>query len=91
VSPTDNNQNRRRGLSERESRALSQLASQNTEIFTIDDLAEALDTTYESAKTTASRLANNGWLTRLKPGLYLVVPLAAGEDSQKIRGGCHGA
>lgn len=82
MSPTDNNQNTRRGLSERESRALSQLASQNNEIFTIDDLAEALDTTYESAKTTASRLANNGWLTRLKPGLYLVVPLAAGEDSQ---------
>ena len=56
--------------------------SRNREIFTIDDLAEALETTYDAAKTTASRLANNGWLTRLKPGLYLVVPLAAGERGQ---------
>jgi predicted transcriptional regulator of viral defense system len=82
VSPTNDDQSTRRGLSDRESRALSRLTSQNKEIVTIDDLAEALDTTYDSAKTTASRLANNGWLTRLKPGLYLVVPLAAGEEPQ---------
>jgi len=56
--------------------------SRNREIFAIDDLAEALETTYDAAKTTVSRLANNGWLTRLKPGLYLVVPLAAGERAR---------
>lgn len=82
VSPTNNDRTTRRGLSERESRALAQLTSQNREIFGIDELAEALDATYDSAKATASRLTENGWLTRLKPGLYLVVPLAAGEGSQ---------
>jgi len=82
VTPTNNERNTRSGLSERESRALARLTSQNKEIFEIDELAEALETTYDSAKTTASRLASNGWLTRLKPGLYLVVPLAAGENSQ---------
>ena len=82
VPPTNDERTTRRGLSERESRALARLTSQSKEIFRIDDLAEALETTYDSAKTTASRLANNGWLTRLKPGLYLVVPLAAGENSQ---------
>lgn len=82
MAPTNNERTTRSGLSERESRALARLTSQNTEIFTIDDLAEALGTTYDSAKTTASRLASNGWLTRLKPGVYLVVPLAAGENAQ---------
>ena len=82
MSPTNGERTTRSGLSERESRALSRLTSQNAEIFTIDDLAEALETTYDSAKSTASRLENNGWLTRLKPGLYLVVPLAAGENPQ---------
>jgi predicted transcriptional regulator of viral defense system len=72
----------RRGLSERESRALSQLARRNQEIITIDDLATVLDTTYAAAKATASRLTQNGWLTRLKPGLYLIVPLAAGANPQ---------
>lgn len=82
MAPTDDERSTRRGLSARESRALSRLTRQNKEIFTLDDLAEALDTSYDSAKNTASRLANSGWLTRLKPGLYLVVPLAAGEEPQ---------
>ena len=69
-------------MSERESRALSRLARQNREIFTIEEFAEEQETTYETAKSSASRLAKNGWLTRLKPGLYLIVPLAAGETSQ---------
>lgn len=72
----------RGGLSEREGRALSQLACRNQEIITIEDLSTTLDITYAAAKATASRLTQNGWLTRLKPGLYLIVPLAAGKDSQ---------
>ena len=82
MTPTNDERSTRGGLSERESRALARLTSQNKEIFEIEELAKALETTYNSAKTTASRLAKNGWLTRLKPGLYLVVPLAAGEHSQ---------
>jgi len=82
VTPTADEQTARKGLSGRESRALARLTSRNEEIFGIDELAEALETTYDSAKSTASRLERNGWLTRLKPGLYLVVPLAAGEDPQ---------
>lgn len=81
MGPTNDDQSTRRGLSDRESRALARLTSQDREIFGIDDLASALDTTYDSAKTAASRLETNGWLTRLKPGLYLIVPLAAGEES----------
>ena len=82
MAPTNGERTTRSGLSERESRALARLTSQNKEIFEIEELAEALGTTYNSTKTIASRLAKNGWLTRLKPGLYLVVPLAAGENSQ---------
>lgn len=82
MTPTNDERPSRGGLSERESRALSRLARQGKEIFTLDDLAAAQETTYDTAKSTASRLARNGWLTRLKPGLYLVVPLAAGERAE---------
>jgi len=82
VSPTDDDRSIRSGISERESRALSRFARQNKEIFTIEEFARAQDTTYETAKSSASRLTKNGWLTRLKPGLYLIVPLAAGERPQ---------
>lgn len=82
MAPTDDERRRRKGISDRESRALSRLARQNKEIVTIDELAEAQETSYETAKSSASRLAKNGWLTRLKPGLYLIVPLAAGETPQ---------
>jgi len=50
--------------------------------FGIEELTEALETTYNSVQTTASGLESNGWLTRLKPGLYLLVPLLTGEESQ---------
>lgn len=82
VPPTDSERTDRKGLGGRESRALSRLARRDKEIFTIDELADAQGTSYETAKDTASRLARNGWLTRLKPGLYLIVPLAAGEDAE---------
>lgn len=82
MTPTNGDRTIRSGLSEREGRALARLTSQNREIFGIDELAEVLETTYDAAKSTASRLERNGWLTRLKPGLYLVVPLAAGERGQ---------
>jgi predicted transcriptional regulator of viral defense system len=48
----------------------------------IEELPEALETTYNSVQTTASGLESNGWLTRLKHRLYLVVPLVTGEESQ---------
>jgi predicted transcriptional regulator of viral defense system len=82
VVPTDDERTGRKGLSEHESRALSRLARRGDEIFTIDELAEAQDTTYKTAKSTASRLAKNGWLTRLNQGVYLIVPLAAGESAE---------
>jgi predicted transcriptional regulator of viral defense system len=82
VPATNDERTGRKGLGERESRALSRLARQDSEIFTIEELADAQDTTYETAKDTASRLARNGWLARLKPGLYLIVPLAVGEDAE---------
>lgn len=82
MEPTNTERNERGGLSGRESRALASLAEANREIVAIDDLAEALETTYDSAKATASRLAQNGWLARLQPGTYLIVPLAAGTDGE---------
>lgn len=78
---SNNDQNTRQGLSEQSSRALSRLASEGKEIVEIADLTNALETSYDSAKSTASRLGQSGWLTRLQPGTYRIVPFAAGEES----------
>jgi predicted transcriptional regulator of viral defense system len=71
----------RQGLSTRESRLLSRLAAQNTQIVTIDELEHELDGSRRSAREVASRLTEKGWLDRLAPGQYLIVPLAAGEEA----------
>jgi predicted transcriptional regulator of viral defense system len=72
---------RRQGLSTRESRILSRFAAQNTQIVSIDDLERELDIPRRSVREVASRLSKKGWLDRLAPGRYLIVPLAAGEDA----------
>lgn len=71
----------REGLSTRESRLLSRLAAKNTQIVSIDDFERELDIPRRSAREVASRLSKKGWLDRLAPGRYLIVPLAAGEEA----------
>lgn len=74
-------QNIRQGLSTRESRLLSRLASEGHEIISIDDIETTLEIAPSTAREIASRLAEKGWLDRILPGRYLIIPLAAGETS----------
>lgn len=74
-------QNIRQGLSTRESRLLSRLASEGHEIISIDDIETTLEIAPSLAREIASRLAGKGWLDRILPGRYLIIPLAAGETS----------
>lgn len=60
---------------------LTSMASQDKRIFRFQD-ATAYWTSVQQARKTLSRLAKNGWIKRLKRGLYLLVPLEAGIDGQ---------
>ncbi|WP_254547265.1 type IV toxin-antitoxin system AbiEi family antitoxin domain-containing protein [Halomarina pelagica] len=79
MSATQKTQTKRQGLSTRESQLLSRLAAAGRQIISIDDIAGTLGVASNTARETASRLTEKGWLDRLLPGTYLIIPLAAGE------------
>ncbi|SFR90700.1 Transcriptional regulator, predicted component of viral defense system [Halomicrobium zhouii] len=81
MSATKTSRSKRGGLSARESRLLSRLAAEGHQIITLDDVEATLEVAPETAREIASRLAKKGWLDRLLPGTYLIIPLAAGEES----------
>ena len=74
-------QSNRQGLSTRESRLLSRVAGAGHQIISIDDIETTLEVAPNAAREIASGLTEKGWLDRLFPGTYLIIPLAAGEIS----------
>lgn len=81
MDPIQSTENKRKGLSTRESRLLSRLASEGHQIISIDDIETTLEVSPDTAREIASRLTEKGWLDRLFSGTYLIIPLAAGEES----------
>ena len=81
MSAIDETKSKRAGLSTRESRLLSRLASEGYQIISIDDIETTLEVAPNTAREIASRLTEKGWLDRLLPGRYLIIPLAAGENA----------
>jgi len=81
VGTIEQTQSNRQGLSTRESRLLSRLAAEGHQIISVDDIETTLEVAPNAAREIASRLTEKGWLDRLFPGTYLIVPLAAGEKS----------
>lgn len=79
-----NTENRRKGLSETESRLLSSLAERGKTIFTLQSLISETDfkLSYENAKVIVNRLVKKKWLIRIARGKYLIVPLEAGVRSE---------
>lgn len=77
----DETKSKRGGLSTRESRLLSRLAAEGHQIISIDDIETTLEVAPNTAREIASRLTEKGWLDRLLPGRYLIIPLAAGENA----------
>jgi predicted transcriptional regulator of viral defense system len=68
-------------LGPREAEFISRLAGQNKGILTIRD---ALDywKSRKLAYAVLQRLERKGWLARIEPGKYLIIPLEAGPDRQ---------
>ncbi|RNJ22631.1 type IV toxin-antitoxin system AbiEi family antitoxin domain-containing protein [Halosegnis longus] len=77
----EQSQNIRQGLSTRESRLLARLAGAGHQIISVDDIETTLEVPPNTAREIASRLTEKGWLDRLFPGTYLIVPLTAGEEA----------
>ncbi|RDZ44876.1 transcriptional regulator [Haloferax sp. Atlit-10N] len=80
MAPTSEEKTQRKSLSTRESQVLSRLASENRQVISIGDIANALDIPRKSAKDMAYALKEKGWLERIAHGKYLIMPLAAGEN-----------
>ena len=70
------------GLSKREALALTRLAAENKTVVTVSDIKNTLDVSREKAKKIAYNLEKKKWLDRLKRGVYLIVPLEAGEKAE---------
>ncbi|MFD1600523.1 type IV toxin-antitoxin system AbiEi family antitoxin domain-containing protein [Halobellus rarus] len=81
MSTIEQSQNIRQGLSTRESRLLARLAGAGHQIISVDDIETTLEVPPNTAREIASRLTEKGWLDRLFPGTYLIIPLTAGEDA----------
>ncbi|UHH26598.1 type IV toxin-antitoxin system AbiEi family antitoxin domain-containing protein [Halobacterium noricense] len=79
MSAIEQSENIRQGLSTRESRLLSRLAGAGHQIISVDDIKTTLEVPSNTAREIAARLTKKGWLDRLFPGTYLIIPLAAGE------------
>ncbi|AZQ15959.1 type IV toxin-antitoxin system AbiEi family antitoxin [Halorubrum sp. PV6] len=81
MSTIEQTQNIRQGLSARESRLLARLAGAGQQIISVDDIETTLEVPPNTAREIASRLTEKGWLDRLFPGTYLIIPLTAGEEA----------
>lgn len=63
-----------------ETRLISSLYEQNRAIFKIKDVKSALNVNEKSAANIVSRLNSKGVLTRIKQGLYSIVPFEFGNE-----------
>jgi predicted transcriptional regulator of viral defense system len=60
---------------------LLNLSASEKNIFSIADAQAITDSSYETTTALLSQLVRKGWLLRLVPGKYLIVPLEAGLES----------
>ena len=60
---------------------LLRLSSEGKTIFSIGDAQAITNTSYQATAALLSQLVRKGWLVRLVPGKYLIVPLEAGLES----------
>lgn len=68
-------------LTATDSQLLTTAAGADSQILSIEQIQELLDCSAAAARARVSRLATDGWLRKVRPGKYLIVPLSAGPDS----------
>ncbi len=72
---------RERTLSKNESRIVLDLEWRGQKNITLDDLRTLLDSSDAYARYVAHRLVQKGWLERLRPGLFRLIPAARGREA----------
>lgn len=82
MSITNDTQNIRKGLSDREATVLSMLAKDGKSIIGYEDVSNAIDTSYQNARKIVQRLSKKKWLIQIARGRYLISPLSAGTESE---------
>lgn len=60
---------------------LLRLSAEGKNVFSIADAQAVTDASYRATAMLLSQITRKGWLVRLSPGKYLVVPLEAGLES----------
>ena len=71
-----------RALGKSSSKLLTTLAGNDRSVFTFKDASEILKTSDVATRKLLSDLVNKKWLIRLSRGLYLIIPLSAGENAE---------
>jgi predicted transcriptional regulator of viral defense system len=69
-----------RTLSRNEARVILDLEWRNQKTVTLAELRQALGTSEANARLFAHRLVRKGWLERLRPGLFQLVPAERGRE-----------
>lgn len=69
--------NESQGKSSKSRERLSKLLREGGELLTVDSTANILAVSNDEAAKTLARWRKQGWLTRIKRGIYVVVPLEA--------------
>src|SRR4030042_1533419 len=72
TAPTD------RTLSKNEAKVVVRLEERGQKTVTLEDLRSALGASEEYARYVAHRLVRKGWLERLRPGLFQLIPADRG-------------
>ena len=60
---------------------ITTLASQGQSVFSIADAQKASGKDYTVVLQELRRLVKSGWVVKLRPGLYALVPLSAGAEA----------
>jgi len=62
-------------------RLLTKLASQGRAVFSIEDALQITEKTYVAVLHELRRLTKAGWVAKLTPGKYALVPLSSGDEA----------
>lgn len=76
-----NNKGLTRTLGRASANLLVELSEQNKHIFSISDAQDILGSNYNATVQLLRRLEAKGWLVKLVPGKYLIIPLSAGREA----------
>jgi predicted transcriptional regulator of viral defense system len=71
-----------RTLGQTEAKLLADLASQDKQVFTTEDARAVTGVSVHAVDLLIAKLIKKKWLIRLNRGVYLIVPLSAGEEAE---------